>query len=76
MPQMEAVTDCVQGLSPSERSVVDLVVQGHSNSAIARARSVAVQTVANQVAAVFRKLKVRSRRELLALTLREGKARV
>jgi DNA-binding CsgD family transcriptional regulator len=51
--------------------VVELLQQGHSNSEIARLRSVSVQTVANQLASAFRKLEVRSRRELVAIALRD-----
>jgi DNA-binding CsgD family transcriptional regulator len=53
-------------LSPVESEVVALVLQGHSNSEIARLRGTSVRTVANQVASVFRKLGVRSRLELVA----------
>jgi DNA-binding NarL/FixJ family response regulator len=49
---------------------VDLLQRGCSNSEIARLRSVSIQTVANQIASAFWKLKVGSRRELVALALR------
>jgi DNA-binding CsgD family transcriptional regulator len=71
LPPKESVP--IRGLSPSERSVAELVLQGHSNAEVARARSTSTRTVANQIAAVFRKLEVKSRRELRALVLREPK---
>ncbi|HLK36962.1 MAG TPA: helix-turn-helix transcriptional regulator [Polyangiaceae bacterium] len=57
-------------LSASERCVAELVLEGRSNNEIAGLRSTSVRTVANQIAAVFRKLNVRSRRELHALARR------
>lgn len=54
-------------LSPSEREVAALVLRGLSNAAIARARGVAVRTVANQLASMFKKLHVGSRTELATL---------
>lgn len=51
-------------LSPSEREVAMLTLRGLSNQDIARARGVAVRTVANQLASIFKKLGVGSRTEL------------
>jgi DNA-binding NarL/FixJ family response regulator len=51
-------------LSSSERAVALAVLAGLSNAAIARQRGTSVRTVANQVAAIFRKLGVSSRSEL------------
>jgi DNA-binding NarL/FixJ family response regulator len=42
------------------------LLEGKRNADIARERGTSVRTVANQVAAIFRKLKVRSRAELVA----------
>jgi DNA-binding CsgD family transcriptional regulator len=53
-------------LSPAERSIVVGVVAGQSNAEIARARSISPRTVANHLAAIFRKLRVSSRAELAA----------
>jgi DNA-binding NarL/FixJ family response regulator len=50
-------------LSAAERIVALGMLQGLSNSAIARARKTSVRTVANQVASLFQKLGVRSRAE-------------
>lgn len=61
-------------LSPSQRNVAELAAEGRSNAEIARARSTSVRTVENQIAEVYRKLGVRSRRGLSALGLsRAGK---
>ena len=46
--------------------MVDQIARGGSNAQIARARGTSARTVANQVASVFVKLGVASRRELLA----------
>jgi DNA-binding NarL/FixJ family response regulator len=52
------------GLTAAERAVLDLLLAGESNRAIAQARGVAPSTVANQIGSLFRKLGVRSRAEL------------
>lgn len=54
------------GLTTAESEVLDLVLEGRSNAEIASARGRSPRTVANQVAALFRKLGVRSRLELYA----------
>lgn len=51
-------------LTPAERDVLLRVLAGESNREIAAARGSSTSTVANQVAAVFRKLGVRSRAQL------------
>jgi DNA-binding NarL/FixJ family response regulator len=53
-------------LSDAERAVAEALLEGQSNAEIAAARGVAVRTIANQVASIFRKLGVRSRTELAA----------
>lgn len=53
-------------LTAAERDVVAQILQGKSNAAIARARGVAVRTVANQVASILKKLRVGSRAALIA----------
>jgi DNA-binding CsgD family transcriptional regulator len=55
-----------EGLTAGERAVVDLVLRGRSNREVALARGTSPQTVANQLGLVYRKLGVRSRRELIA----------
>jgi DNA-binding NarL/FixJ family response regulator len=53
-------------LTRAERAVALQLVEGASNVAIAEARGASPRTVANQVAAVFRKLGVGSRASLIA----------
>lgn len=56
----------VEGLTPTEISIVSLVVRGQANVAIAEARGTSPRTIANQLTVIYRKLGVRSRRELCA----------
>jgi DNA-binding CsgD family transcriptional regulator len=53
-------------LTLSERAVATLCLQGMSSREIARKRAVSERTVANQLATIYRKLGVQSRRELRA----------
>ena len=53
-------------LTPAERQVALAALAGLSNADIARMRGSSPRTVANQLAAIFRKLGVRSRTELAA----------
>jgi DNA-binding CsgD family transcriptional regulator len=53
-------------LTPAEGAVLSLIIDGRSNAEAARARGVAIRTVANQVSALLHKLGVGSRRELAA----------
>ncbi len=54
------------GLTPAEREVARLVLEGLSNAEIARRRGRSIRTVANQVASIFAKAGAGSRRELAA----------
>jgi DNA-binding NarL/FixJ family response regulator len=54
-----------EALSPVERDVTLAILEGLSNAAIAARRRTSERTVANQMASIFRKLDVSSRRELL-----------
>src|SRR5262245_23324332 len=54
-------------LTTAEREVARLVAMGYSNAEIGRARGASARTVANQLAAIFRKLGVGSRVELIGL---------
>jgi DNA-binding NarL/FixJ family response regulator len=58
-------------LTAAEREIVAGVLSGRSNAAIAQARRTSTRTVANQLAAIYRKLGVFSRWELAA---RAGRA--
>lgn len=53
-------------LTPAEREVVKLVASGRTNREIAQQRRASVNTVGNQLAAIYGKLGVSSRHELVA----------
>lgn len=53
-------------LTTAERAIVARIAAGDSNRAIATARGTSSRTVANQIAAIFAKLGVASRAELIA----------
>jgi DNA-binding NarL/FixJ family response regulator len=59
-------------LSPSEFEVLRLRADGLSHAEIARCRRSSLRTVANQVAAAFRKLGVSGRTELISYLARGG----
>ena len=59
--------DATDVLTPSERAVVELAVEGTSNAAIAAVRGVSPRTVDKQLESAYRKLGVASRAELAAL---------
>lgn len=63
----------VEGLTEAERAVALDAVAGSSNKEIAERRGSKVRTVANQLAAVYRKLGVASRAELAARLTTDGK---
>ncbi|MBX3185163.1 MAG: hypothetical protein KIT72_16715 [Polyangiaceae bacterium] len=54
-----------QGLTPSEREVLDMLRAGLANKAIAARRRRSERTIANQVAAILRKTGSQSRRALV-----------
>jgi DNA-binding CsgD family transcriptional regulator len=56
----------LSSLTSAEREVMGLVADGLSNVDIAKRRGTSVRTVANQLAAMFKKLGVGSRSELVA----------
>jgi DNA-binding NarL/FixJ family response regulator len=59
-------------LTPREADVLDQLQLGRSNSEIALALSVSVETVRTHARSVFRKLGVKGRRELATLSARRG----
>lgn len=61
---VEAESEQLSPLTPAERAVIALAERGHSNKAIAELRRCSVRTVANQLAASYRKLAVGGRRQL------------
>ena len=56
-----------RSLSSAERDIAMRIVAGESNGEIARSRSTSPRTIANQIVSIYRKLGIRSRRELAAL---------
>ncbi len=54
-------------LTVAERQVADLVARGATNATIAQLRKTSVRTVANQVNAILRKLRVPSRVHIAAM---------
>lgn len=52
-------------LSPTEFAIATLLLAGGSHADLARQRNVSVRTIANQIGAVFRRLGVSSRTELI-----------
>jgi DNA-binding NarL/FixJ family response regulator len=62
-----------ESLSPAERAVAELVMNGASNAEIATARGTSSRTVANQIATIFQKLGVSSRVELAARIFSAGR---
>ena len=67
LPETERVLpDHVVGLTLAERDVLAAIIRGCSHQQVAAQRGTAKRTVANQVASIFCKLGVRSRRELVA----------
>ena len=66
-----SLADCLpDDLTNAEKDVAALLLEGLSNREVAKARGTSVRTVANQVAAIFRKLKVTARVELSQAILR------
>ena len=63
-------------LTRAEREVTALVLEGRSNEQIARARGTSVSTVANQLQAIFEKLNVSGRLELVAHCVERSRASV
>jgi DNA-binding CsgD family transcriptional regulator len=53
-------------LTKAEKAVIELVLRGLSNAAIAKGRDGSARTVANHLASAYKKLGVGSRRELVA----------
>jgi DNA-binding CsgD family transcriptional regulator len=60
------------GLTPREREVVSLLVEGASNKQIARALAISPSTAKFHVAAILEKLGARNRADAVAVALREG----
>jgi DNA-binding CsgD family transcriptional regulator len=59
-------------LTPAEQDICLRLLEGQSSREIARERQTATRTVANQIAAIFEKLGVSSRAELIVRLLSEA----
>ena len=59
-------------LTPRERDVLALVVEGHSNDEIGLALGIGSKTVETHVARMFERFGVASRTELATRSVREG----
>lgn len=59
-------------LTPRERQIVKLVVEGCSNQQIAARLRIRPQTVKNQLSAIYAKSGVRNRLQLAVFALRRG----
>ncbi|HEY2404798.1 MAG TPA: helix-turn-helix transcriptional regulator [Polyangiaceae bacterium] len=57
-------------LSDAERAVARLLLEGRSHAEIAHARHTSTRTIANQVSAIFRRLNISGRGELMSFLLR------
>jgi DNA-binding NarL/FixJ family response regulator len=62
----------IERLPPAELAVVRSLIEGESYERIAQLRGTSTRTIANQITAVFRRLKVSGRSELLLRLFREA----
>ncbi len=67
--------DSARPLSPRERDIVALVVEGKSNRAIATALALSEKTIERHLTSIFEKLGLRSRTELAASALASNRTR-
>lgn len=63
------------GLTAAETALLELVVEGLDNRAIAERLGKSIKTVRNQLSVVFSKLGVHSRSQAIVMTLSGGKGR-
>lgn len=66
-PQQWASVSSALRLSPRQRHIVELIMQGKQDKEIARELNIAFSTVRTQLARVFRRLAVSDRLELVLL---------
>lgn len=65
----------INNLTSAENAVAHGVFRGLSDAEIAQERGASVRTVANQLRAIFRKLSIQSRSELVVLLIRHAEER-
>lgn len=70
--RMRRSTSPVEGLTPREHQVVQLLAEGKSNKEVAAAFSISVRTVESHRARVMRKFNMRSFSDLLRFAIRNG----
>ncbi len=67
-----AAGSTIEGLTPREREVVNLIARGYSYRETANRLSISVKTLESHMGNIFEKLSVASRHELAALAYEEG----
>lgn len=75
LPQLRQPGRTVGGLTPRERQILQLLVEGMSNQQIADHLVLSISTIRNHVQSVLQKLEAHSRLEAVAIALRQGIAR-
>jgi DNA-binding CsgD family transcriptional regulator len=70
--EAEPAPGATHGLTPREREVLRLVVEGHSDKEIGAALGISVQTAAKHVGNILRKLGAPSRTAAAVLAIRQG----
>jgi DNA-binding NarL/FixJ family response regulator len=70
--EADPADEATSALSPREREVLALLIEGASNKEIARALALSVHTVKFHIAALTEKLGARSRVEAVAIAIRSG----
>ena len=74
--QRAEITTRMSSLSDKEKQVLDLIVAGEPNKAMAIKLDVSLRTIENRRRTVFSKLETQTVAELVALVLKQGSARV
>ena len=70
-PPVRVAASVAQRLTPREQEVVRAIEDGLSYKLVAARHGISIETVRNHIRAVYRKLEVGSKGELLALSLRQ-----
>lgn len=72
VPPGRAVNDLDVGLTPRERSILELIIAGRTNPAIASTLGYSLSTIRNEISVIYRKLGARNRAEAAAIALARG----